>query len=83
VGLGACELLRGNFDSARDRFLQALRAFPVLFELRYQIGLAWFREKKERKAREEFLLCLKMDDEPLFQRLERLRERSRSAKSKN
>jgi tetratricopeptide (TPR) repeat protein len=75
VALGAAELLEGREEAARTWFQKALDAFPVLYDLDYHIGLAWLREKKGRKARVCFLRMLRREDEPLFIRLERLRNR--------
>lgn len=74
VALGAAELLRGRGEEARRWFGRALDAFPVMFELSYHVGLSWLREKKKRKAIEVFASMLAREDEPLFQRLDRLRE---------
>jgi tetratricopeptide (TPR) repeat protein len=75
VALGAAELLSGNPSKARSWFEKALSAFPVLFEMRYHLGLAWLREKKKRKALGEFIEMFRREDEPLFLRLERLEEK--------
>jgi len=73
VALGAAELLTGRFDEARDHFEKAIAAFPVLYDLRFHVGLAWFRQKKRRRAVAEFHRMVQGDDEPLFTRLDRLR----------
>jgi len=73
VALGAAELLEGRAEAARTWFTKALAAFPVLYDLDYHIGLAWLRERKGRKALVCFLRMLRREDDPLFIRLERLR----------
>ncbi len=71
--LGAAFLLLGEHEAARKHFEAAIKAFPVLFDLRYHIGLSWLLQGERRKALAEFHAMARKEDAPLMERMKRLR----------
>ncbi len=80
AALGAACLMLGEHAAARGFFEAAIKAFPVLFDLRYHIGLSWLLEGRRRKAVEEFHAMALREDGPLFERIKRLKDHSGGGK---